>query len=160
MSAKFQVYRFLVFRKTLLKIFSGPCFQLCKEILLIVLNLIVMLKKIWAHVNETTLVQNCKFVNSKFLAHFLSPYEIVPGFVSCNLKRHRCSQNISHDQSSISSFLRSPRSNITSKRREKIKPSCAKWMGGSLRPFQIVTNNELKNLIEACLDIGTFFLEL
>ena len=104
-----------------------------------------------------------------------SKYEIVPGFVSCkscfdtykyidsstgNLNSHRCAQNTRHDQSSISSFLHSPRSNVASKqiskRREEVKQLCAKWIAGSVRPFQIVADNGLKNLIQACLDIGKF----
>jgi hypothetical protein len=35
---------------------------------------------------------------------------------------------------------------------------CAKWIAGSMRPFQIVTDQGLKDLIQVCLDIGNFVL--
>jgi hypothetical protein len=106
-----------------------------------------------------------------------SKYEILHGFVSCktcfdtykyidsstgNLNGHRCSRDVSPDQSSIASFLQSPRSTVASKliskRKEEVKQLCAKWIAGSMRPFQIVTDQGLKDLIQVCLDIGNFVL--
>ncbi|CAF1070146.1 unnamed protein product [Didymodactylos carnosus] len=103
-------------------------------------------------------------------------YEILPGFVSCktcldtykyidsstgNLNNHRCCRESSPDQSSIASFLHLPRSTnsnkLISKRKEEIKQLCAKWVAGSMRSFQIVTDRGLKDSIQACLDIGREF---
>ncbi len=99
--------------------------------------------------------------------------EILHGFVSCktcfdtykyidsstgNLNSHRCSRDLSPDQSSIASFLQSPRSTVASrqisKQKEEIKQLCAKWVAVSMRPFQIVSDRGFKNLIQVCLDIG------
>jgi hypothetical protein len=73
-----------------------------------------------------------------------SKYETLHGFASCrtcfdtykyidsstgNLNGHRCSRDVSRDQSSIASFLQSPRSTVTSKllskRKEEVKQICA-----------------------------------
>ena len=64
--SKFWVYRFLVFSEILPKIFSRFYFQLCKAIILIILNLMTMLKKTWAHVNKTKFTEHCKFIIRNF----------------------------------------------------------------------------------------------
>jgi hypothetical protein len=106
-----------------------------------------------------------------------SKYQILPGFASCktcfdtykyidsstgNLNSHRCCRDLSSDQLSIASFLQSPRSTtaskLISKRKEEIKKLCAKWVAGSMRSFKIVNDRGLKDLIQACLDIGNFYL--
>ncbi len=106
-----------------------------------------------------------------------SKFKILPGFASCktcfdtykyidsstgNLNSHRCCRDASPDQSSIASFLQSPRSTNTSKiisrRKEEIKQLCARWVAGSMRSFRIVNDRGLKDLIQACLDIGKVFL--
>ena len=57
----------IVFSIILPKIFNRSYFQICEAILLIMLNLMTMLKKIWAHIHRTKFAENCIFVNSKFL---------------------------------------------------------------------------------------------
>ena len=44
-----------------------------KQVLLIVLNLMAMFRKIWAHIDKTKFAENCTFVNSKLRAHYISP---------------------------------------------------------------------------------------
>ncbi|CAF4914765.1 unnamed protein product [Rotaria sp. Silwood1] len=101
-------------------------------------------------------------------------YEVIPGFVSCkicfdtykyidsstaNLYGHRCHRNESSDQTSISSFILSPRSknpfskNQTTKK-EDIKKLCTRWVVGSMRSFRIVDDPGFKRIIQECLDIG------
>lgn len=100
-------------------------------------------------------------------------YEVLPGFASCkrcfdtykyidsstgNLNNDRCCQDLSSDQSSIGSFLQSPRSSSgakqISKRKEEVKRLCAKWVACSMRSFGIVSDSGLKDLVQLCLDIG------
>jgi hypothetical protein len=101
-------------------------------------------------------------------------FDIIPGFVSCktcfdtykyidsstaNLYAHRCYRNESTDQTSITSFIRSPRlafssSKSLSKKKDELKQLCAKWIAGSMRPFQIVSDPGFAQIVQACLDIG------
>ena len=104
----------------------------------------------------------------------LEKFEIIPGFVSCkkcfdtykymdsstaNLYSHRCYKNESSDQTTLTSFIRSPRSascssKSTSKKKEELKQLCTKWIAASMRPFQIVTDPGFKRIVQACIDIG------
>ncbi|CAF3298386.1 unnamed protein product [Rotaria sp. Silwood2] len=101
-------------------------------------------------------------------------YEVIPGFVSCkicfdtykyidsstaNLYGHRCHRNESSDQTSISSFILSPRSGNhfsknQTKKKEDIKKLCTRWVAGSMRSFRIVDDPGFKRIIQECLDIG------
>lgn len=100
-------------------------------------------------------------------------FDVIPGFVSCktcfdtykymdsstaNLYAHRCHRNECPDQSSITSFLRSPRSTSSSKntprRKEELKKICTKWIASSMRPFQIVTDPGFKEVVQICINIG------
>lgn len=63
-----RVYIILIFSKIRLENFNRFCFQLCKWMLLIVFNLLVLVKKKWTYTVEVKL-----FENQKFRAHFISP---------------------------------------------------------------------------------------
>ena len=104
----------------------------------------------------------------------LKKFEIIPGFVSCkncfdtykyidsstaNLYNHRCYRKESPDQTSITSFISSPRSTLNSskmlsKKKDELKKICATWIADSIRPFQIVADAGFQRVVQACLDIG------
>ena len=101
-------------------------------------------------------------------------FEIISGFVSCkscfdtykyidsstaNLYAHRCYRNQSSDQTSITSFICSPRSRCSSsknvlKKKNDLKELCTKWIADSMRPFQIVADPGFKRNVQTCFDIG------
>ena len=72
-SSKFRVYRFLVFIWIFPNIYCCSCVQLSKEVLLIVLHLLSMLRNKGTKIGKTKFAESCKFVNSKSRAHFVSP---------------------------------------------------------------------------------------
>ena len=100
-------------------------------------------------------------------------FDIIPGFVSCkkcfdtykyidsstaNLYSHHCHRNETCDQTSITSFIRSPRSFTStrnaSKRKEELKQLCTKWIASSMRSFQIVSDPGFQRIVQTCFDIG------
>ncbi|CAM4844512.1 unnamed protein product [Rotaria magnacalcarata] len=98
---------------------------------------------------------------------------VIPGFVSCkrcfytykyidssttNLYSHGCCRNQSSDQTSITSFIQSPRSScsskISKKKKEELTKLCSRWVAGSMRPFQIVADPGFICIAQACINIG------
>lgn len=75
-SSLFRVYIILIFSEIFLQNFNRFCFQLCKGMLLIIFNLLLLLKKKWMQ------TINAKFTgNLKFRTHFISPSS--NGMISC-----------------------------------------------------------------------------
>jgi hypothetical protein len=106
-----------------------------------------------------------------------STFHILTGFVSCktcfetykyidsstaNLNAHICCRNLDPDQSSITSFVQSPRSTtsskVISKKKDEIKRLCTKWISSSMRSFRIVNDPGFRELIQVCIDMGKLSL--
>jgi hypothetical protein len=99
---------------------------------------------------------------------------VIPGFASCkrccetykyidsstgNLNSHQCSRALPSDQHSLASFVQSPSRNngkFVAKKKEEIKKLCVQWIASSMRPFQIVSDPGLKQIIQASMNIGLY----
>ena len=101
-------------------------------------------------------------------------FTLIPGFASCktcfetykymdsstgNLNSHQCSRTLPSDQHSLASFVQSPsRSNgkLVLKKKEEIKKLCVRWIASSMRPFQIVSDPGLRQIVQASMNIGLY----
>jgi hypothetical protein len=99
---------------------------------------------------------------------------VIPGFASCktcfetykymdsstgNMNSHQCSRSVSSDQQTLSTFVRSPHQNngkILTRKKEEMKKLCVRWIASSMRPFQIVSDPGLKQIIQASINLGLY----
>jgi hypothetical protein len=99
-------------------------------------------------------------------------FTIISGFASCktcfetykymdsstgNLNSHQCSRSLPSDQQTLSSFVKSPSRNngkLIARKKEEIKKLCVRWIASSMRPFQIVSDPGLKQIVKASISFG------
>ena len=99
-------------------------------------------------------------------------FTIISGFASCktcfetykymdsstgNLNSHQCSRSLPSDQQTLSSFVKSPSRNngkLIARQKEEIKKLCVRWIASSMRPFQIVSDPGLKQIVKASISFG------
>jgi hypothetical protein len=105
-------------------------------------------------------------------------FEIIPGFASCkqcfetfrhiggsttSMNEHQCPKAVVKGQQSIKDSVHATGhrpiyiEKIIKKKKENIKRLCAQWAATSMRPFQIVDDPGFKQILQECLNTGTYY---
>ncbi|CAF1402498.1 unnamed protein product [Adineta ricciae] len=100
-------------------------------------------------------------------------FEIIPGFASCrscfetyryidsstaNLNSHVCPRIVHPNQQTLTMKSQTPRSTamckLLAQRKKEMTNLCARWVADSMRPFSIVGDYGLKEIIDKSVEIG------
>jgi hypothetical protein len=107
-------------------------------------------------------------------------FDIIPNYSSCfqcfqtyrftdsstsSMKDHKCPQELAKGQQQLKIFnasSSSPLSPLTTKiikqKKQHIKQLFVRWVVTGMRPFQIISDSGLIDIIQECLDIGMIML--
>ena len=108
-------------------------------------------------------------------------HDVIPNFTSCfkcfqtyrftdastsSMRDHKCPQENFKDQKQITNFIASSSSSSSrlttvsktiKQKKENLKRLFVRWIVTGIRPFQIVSDSGLVDIIQECLDIGKVF---
>lgn len=104
-------------------------------------------------------------------------FEIIPGFASCktcfetyryidsstaNLNSHVCPRMLPSDQPTLAMKSQTPRSAMACKlltqKKKEMTNLCARWVADSMRPFSIVDDRGLREIVDKSIEIGKIHL--